>query len=156
MQVIPDQITLNSNSMGTEIQIFEDFLEKLGQFVDFETGSLFLYDVESNALKEIIHKGDGIDFIGSVRFQMGKGLSAWVAQKGRSIYLPDIHRGSRHGQNPVRSYLSIPVEVNDRICAVLNLGHGVPNAFGEDTIKKITYWSREIIRKIYNRNYKIN
>lgn len=128
-----------------------EFMNKLCETVEYESGSLFLFD--NNSLHEVASKGDGIDFISSVSFPMGKGLSAWVAQKGKMIYLPDIHRGSRHGLNPVRSYLSLPLELNNRIIGVLNLGHVVPNAFSRRKMKKIQAMSQEIARKIYNRLY---
>lgn len=128
-------------------------MENLNQIVEFESGSLFLFEKESRTLKEVANKGDGLNFISAVHFPMGTGLSAWVAQKGKLIYLPDIHRGSRHGQNPVRSYLSMPLEINNKIVGVLNLGHVVPNAFDEKEIKQIESLSKEITRKIYNRIY---
>lgn len=140
-------------SEGDEQERFQEFMDELSRLVEFETGSLFLYDEESKTLKEIARKGDGLDFISSVRFPLGAGLSAWVAQRGRLIYLPDIHRGSRHGENPVRSFLSMPIEINSKIFGALNLGHGTPNAFREEQLKRIEGWSKETIRKIINRKY---
>ena len=120
----------------TWVQIFKNFMEELNQNVSFESGSLFIFETESQTLKEVTKKGDGIDFISSINFPMGNGLSAWVAQKGKIIYLPDIHRGSRHGLNPVRSYLSLPLEINNRIIGVLNLGHVIPNAFDDINLER--------------------
>ncbi|MFQ5705904.1 MAG: GAF domain-containing protein [bacterium] len=132
---------------------FHDFLNNLSRIIEFDAGSLFLYDTESEALKEVANKGEGIDFISSVHFPLGNGLSAWVAQKGKLIYLPDIHRGSRHGENPVRSYVSIPLEVNSKVLGVLNLGHGIPHAFSDEDIKRIECVGKEAIRRIVNRKY---
>lgn len=129
------------------------FMESLHNIVEYEDGSLFLLEKDAQSLTEVASRGDGIDFISSVGFPMGKGLSAWVAQKGKMIYLPDIHRGSRHGLNPIRSYLSLPLEVNNRIIGVLNLGHVVPNAFGRRRLKKIRQFCADITREIYNRTY---
>ena len=135
------------------IGMFQAFLEKLHEEVEFESGSLFLLETDTQALKEVAVKGDGIDFISSVHFPMGPGLSAWVAQKCKLIYLNDIHRGSRHGQNPVRSYLSMPLEMNTKVVGVLNLGHTVPNAFDDDKMATIVGMAKEITRKIYTRKY---
>jgi GAF domain-containing protein len=128
-------------------------MESLNQVVEFESGSLFLFEKNSRKLKEVASKGESIDFIRTIHFPRGTGLSAWVAQKGKVIYLPDIHRGSRHGLNPVRSYLSMPLVINNKIIGVLNLGHVVPNAFGAKEIKQIESLSKEVTRKLYNLIY---
>lgn len=132
---------------------FNTFYEELSKTVAFESGSLFVYELNSQSLTEVAKRGDGIDFISAINFPMGTGLSAWVAQKGKVIYLPDIHRGSRHGLNPVRSYLSMPLEMNNRMIGVLNLGHVMPNAFDEPKLSAISESCKEIARKIYNQTY---
>ena len=132
-------------------ELIRNYLEKLKQEADFESGSLFLIDPGSQRLKEVARVGDGIDFISAVKFPMGCGLSAWVAQKGKLIYLPDIHRGSRQGENPVRSYLSIPLEINNKVVGVLNLGHIEPYAF-EEKIEPIKSLCRELVAKLHNRS----
>lgn len=131
--------------------LIEKFLSKLQDEIEFEAGSLFLIDPETQCLKEVAKIGEGIDFINTVKFPMGCGLSAWVAQKGKLIYLPDIHRGSRHGESPVRCYISIPLEINNKIVGVLNLGHIKPHAFDEkiDIIKSLC---KEFLFKIFNRS----
>lgn len=129
------------------------FMTKLKEDADFESASLFVFDSDSDTLKEVAKAGDGIDFISSIAFPMGNGLSAWVAQKGKVIYLPDIHRGSRHGLNPIRAYLSIPLEVNNCTIGVLNLGHTVAHAFDEPVMQNIHSLCRDIARKIYNHRY---
>jgi GAF domain-containing protein len=145
---------LNDNAFDFLLQ---KFMEDLNKVVEFEAGSLFLIDTGTYALKEVANKGNGIDFINTVHFPLGTGLSAWVAQKGKLIYLPDIHRGSRHGENPVRSYLSMPLEINNKILGVLNLGHIIPYAFEGKDIEHIEAFTKEISRKIYNQLYlKIN
>jgi len=133
--------------------ILSSFVDELKKQADFEDGSLFLFDKDTEALDEVIKIGNGIDFISSVNFPMGSGLSAWVAQKGKIIYLSDIHRGSRHGLNPVRSYLSIPLEINNRPIGVLNLGHTIPSAFDGEVMEGIKGFCKEMTRKIYNLSY---
>lgn len=127
-------------------------MNDLKESVAYEASSLFVLDDHTQKLKEIIKRGEGIDFINSVHFSMGKGLSAWVAQKGQQIYLPDIHRGSRHGLNPIRSYLSIPLEINEKVVGVLNLGHTVPNAF-DTCLQTINTICQQAARKIYHHYY---
>ncbi|MFQ5769468.1 MAG: GAF domain-containing protein [bacterium] len=158
---LKSKVWIRKNSEGIEDVSFDfllqKFMEDLNKLVEFESGSLFLIDKMTYSLKEVASKGNGIDFINTVHFPLGTGLSAWVAQKGKLIYLPDIHRGSRHGENPVRSYLSMPLEINNKILGVLNLGHIIPHAFDGKEIEQIETYTKEITRKIYNHLYlKIN
>lgn len=148
-----DIIEIEDSRIDDSTLLFSKLMQQLNRELDFRAGSLFLVEKKTQSLKEIANWGDGIDFINQVHFPMGFGLSAWVAQKGKLIYLPDIHRGSRHGLNPVRSYLSMPLEMNNKVVGVLNLGHIVPNAFDGISKSKIESLVKEITRKLYNRTY---
>jgi len=137
-------------SMQNIEKVLTNFLNELNETIDYESGSVFVYDGETSSLKEASKIGDGIDFISSIHFPMGSGLSAWVAQRGQLIYLDDIHRGSRHGMKPIRSYLSMPLEFNDELVGVLNLSHIVPNAFNDDKMNTIKTMGKRIARTIHN------
>lgn len=142
-----------SQEKTPRLQFYKNFLDELNNAVEYDSGSLFVLQSKTHTLKEVAKRGDGIDFISSIDFPMGSGLSAWVAQKGKIIYLADIHRGSRHGLNPVRSYLSMPLENNNRIVGVLNLGHVIPNAFEREEMITISTLTKDLARKIYNHTY---
>lgn len=131
--------------------MLDEFLDELQESVDYEAGSVFLFDEKTNELKEISTQGDGIDFISSVKFPMGSGLSAWVAQRGQLIYLADIHRGSRHGMKPIRSYLSMPLEYDNELIGVLNLSHVIPNAFDEKKLMTIKKMGKKIAKTIHHK-----
>jgi len=130
--------------------MLNEFLDQLQESVDYEAGSVFLYDEKTNELKETGTQGEGIDFISSVKFPMGSGLSAWVAQRGQLIYLADIHRGSRHGMKPIRSYLSMPLEYDNELIGVLNLSHIIPNAFDEKKLKTIKKMGKKIAKTVHH------
>ena len=144
------KVSDNDKAINVE---FRKYMAELNRLLQFESATLFLVENETQTLKEIAHFGEGIDFINKVHFSMGCGLSAWVAQKGKRIYLADIHRGSRHGLNPIRSYLSMPLELNNKIIGVLNLGHLTPNAFDAVNLDPVEHMLKEIARKIYNITY---
>ena len=110
-------------------QGFKESLELLHQAVEFCGASLFVLDSEAGSLRCVAEHGEGASFIDRIQFRHGSGLAAWVAQRRRLVHLPNIHRGSRHGQAPIRSYLSMPIYFNDEVVGVLNLAHVVPNAF---------------------------
>lgn len=132
-------------------KVLTNFLSELNEAIEYESGSVFVYDGKTGSLQEASKLGDGIDFISSIRFPMGSGLSAWVAQRGQLVYLDDIHRGSRHGMKPIRSYLSMPLEFNHELVGVLNLSHIVPNAFDDEKLDTIKTMGKRIARTIHKR-----
>ncbi len=104
-------------------------LDLLAEQIEFESASLYVLVRRKRKLQKMCDLGGGVNFIDSVRFENGSGLSAWVAKKQKPIYLSDIHRGSRHGQAPIRSYLSMPIVADENVIGVLNLAHTKAAAF---------------------------
>lgn len=124
--------------------MFQAILERLKNTVDYQSASLFLMNRRKQQLISVAEQGDGINLIGAINFPMGFGLSAWIAQKKKLIHLPDIHKGTRHGHNPVRSFVAVPIMYNEEVIGVLNLAHIKPNAFGPAEVKKLQYLAQAI------------
>ena len=109
-------------------------LDRLGATVAFESATFFLIDDESGALQPVATRGAHVDLIPDVRFDLGSGLSSWVARTGRPVLLsdlkgearPDAPETPRHG-----SFVSVPMAVNRRSIGVLNAGSRLPGAFTE-------------------------
>jgi GAF domain-containing protein len=127
---------------------FQQPLERAQEIIDFQFATLLLSDPETNQLRVVAQKGDEANFIDSIHFPLGMGLSAWIAQKKRTIHLPDIHRGTRHSHHPVRSFLAIPIILGNEGIGVLSLGHVHPNAFGEKEIEALTAFLEKMAQRI--------
>lgn len=154
MRLLEDTFTLESSFDSPDTgnppkNEKNEILQELSRLVDFKWATIFMYEEGSGRLKIVAQIGDGIDFINRINFSMGKGLSAWVAQKKRLVHLPDIHRGTRHEHHPVRSFLSMPLILGNAVVGVLNLAHVVPNAFGCKELQVIENLKEEIVTKIY-------
>lgn len=106
---------------------FEDIIKTLGKLVDFRSASLFVLSGEAGDLKEICTVGKTVDLIDFVKFNMGSGISAWVAQKRRHIILNNL-RKSRGGTR-TRSFLSVPIVMAGEVTGVINLAHDEPDSF---------------------------
>jgi hypothetical protein len=111
------------------IHHFQESLTTLAQALGVQSASLYITDLRTGHLCCAAEYGNGINFMEVIRFGNGPGLAAWIALKRRMIYLPDIHRGSRHGYAPVRSYLATPIFLHDEVAGVLTLADIVPHAF---------------------------
>ena len=128
--------------------LYDDILAYVKSIVDFNSASLLLLTTKKNKLRTVAQYGDGCNFISSMRFKMGSGLSAWLAQRKRTICLSDIHRGARHGHNPIRSFLAVPIPYQDTVLGILNLAHILPNAFGNNEVETLQELMRTIAPRI--------
>ncbi len=131
--------------------------EALSSRVAFESASLFVFSKRTQSLHKLSEYGGGVNFINIVPFDYGPGLSGWVAKKQRPVYLSDIHRGSRHGHAPIRSYLSQPINNHDEVIGVINLAHTEPNAFERQQMAVIRSFIENLkpILEIYQRYHHV-
>ncbi|HUU28707.1 MAG TPA: GAF domain-containing protein [archaeon] len=117
---------------------YNSVLKLLEQLADFEFAALFIYDEQLMKLKLVASKGHAVDLIQPVSFDMGNGLSAWVAKQKRPILLSEIHRGKSMVKAPVRSFLSIPLLLADRLIGVLNFGHTTAGTFTRHNLQVLS------------------
>jgi len=105
--------------------VLERALARLAVAVPFESATFFLLDEITGELGAVAAHGGHVDLIPDVRFDLGTGLSSWVARTGRPVLLPEL-RGEvradapdvpRHG-----SFVSVPVVVQRATVGVLNAG----------------------------------
>ncbi len=75
-----------------------------------------------------------VELIDTIEFEMGTGISAWVAKKRDSILLPDVRKNIPGG---FRSFISSPLISEDKLIGVINIGHKKPNFFTENHLKFI-------------------
>lgn len=121
---------------------FEEILKRLGDLVDYRSASLFIVPRESEKLQEICTIGRTVELIDFVNFNMGSGISAWVAQKKRHIVLNNL-RKSRGGTH-TKSFLSVPIVFADEVTGVINLAHDEPDSFTKSDAEIIRIASSSI------------
>lgn len=117
---------------------YNSVLELLEELVDFEFAALFIYSDELKKLNLVVSKGHAVDLIQPVSFDMGNGLSAWVAKQKRPILLSELHRGKTSVKTLVRSFLSIPLLLGDKIIGVMNFGHTRAGFFTKHNLQVLT------------------
>ncbi len=108
-------------------------LEALRKSVGFENATFFLYDRATETLVPAATTGAHVDLIPEVQFDLGQGLSSWVARSRRPVLLAEL-RGDEDSETPGArpgSFLSVPLIVSRDLVGVLNVGHTRPGAFTE-------------------------
>ncbi len=106
---------------------FEEILKKLGKVVDYRSASLFTISKNDSKLEEISTIGRRVDLIDFVKFDLGTGISAWVAKQQRPIMLNNLRKTK--GGTHTRSFLSAPIVFVNETVGILNLAHDEPEAF---------------------------
>jgi diguanylate cyclase (GGDEF)-like protein len=108
-------------------------LDLLQRAVRFESATFFLYDRSSESLVPRATWGAHVDLIPEVQFDLGQGLSSWIARSRRPVLLSEL-RGDEDSEEPGMrpgSFLSVPLVVAQDLVGVLNVGHARPGAFTE-------------------------
>ena len=130
--------------------VYNNMLRFIKKTVDYDSASLLILSKNHTRFKTVAQHGDGCNLIKGMNFKMGIGLSAWLAQKNKVICLPNIHRGARHGHNPIRSYVAIPIKHNDAVIGILNLAHVAPDAYGPKEVKTLQNLAQSLAPQIHN------
>ncbi len=123
------EISTLVQSSPVEMNSFEEVLTKLGEIIDFRSASLYAFSKETGKLDEICTVGRRVDLIDFVNFEMGNGISAWVAKHGRPIVLNNLRKSK--GGTHTKSFLSVPIVFAKEIAGVINLAHDEPDSFSK-------------------------
>ncbi len=115
---------------------FEEMLNLIGKSVEFSHASLFLLDKKKNQMTEVASVGKKVDLIDFVKFEAGVGLSSWVAKEKRPIVLSNLHR--KRGGEKIRSFLAMPLILEDEVFGVMNLCHVMAHAFEASDVEFLT------------------
>jgi GAF domain-containing protein len=104
----------------------------LRRLVPYEHATLYRHDTQNGRLVCRDRVGDReINLIDVVRFDLGFGLSAWIAKQRRPIVIPNLRRRTGLPHHDLRSYIGLPLVAGDELVGVLNFGHGMPDAFAQ-------------------------
>ncbi|MBW3660848.1 MAG: sensor domain-containing diguanylate cyclase [Gemmatimonadetes bacterium] len=129
-------------ALAQEMALLEDerevhrvVLQVARRVLDFSNCAILLIDDQANELVMVAERGYPEETRG-IRLPVGagKGISAWVAEHGERLYVPDIREDDRYvpGVEEARSELAVPIKVLDRTIGVLNVESSEVDGFDED------------------------
>lgn len=106
---------------------YKRFLDTVHRVIGFDHGTLYVTEWGSGRLVPVAVRGNRIELADRVRFARGRGLSAWVAQEGRPVVIPDPQ--ARPDRSPfqdggLRAFLAFPLVQNGTVAGVLALARG--------------------------------
>ena len=124
---------ISSNTEGETK--FNEIFKLLSRLVPFESASLFVFSGDSNELIKVGDYGGGVDLARNFSFGKGMGLSSYVAEEKRTILLSNLHDGPRFIHGSLKSFLSVPMVVEDNLVGVINFGHFEPEIFNQTHVE---------------------
>jgi diguanylate cyclase (GGDEF)-like protein len=124
-------------------KLLQAILDMSAELLKAEQGSLMLIDYETDALLLEAKKGiiDGV--AEKLRINWGEGIAGKVAQSGEPILVENLENDPRILQMnrrhyKTRSFVSIPLKIDDRIIGVLNLSDkSTGEVFNKEDLKLI-------------------
>jgi diguanylate cyclase (GGDEF)-like protein len=133
---------LVQSAMGEE-ELYKAVVGMVGKVVPFENCTVFVYDPAERKLIARATSGRVVNLIDHIPFEHGSGISGWVAQKRKQLFVADLTRepGLLNVElipPRIRSFVSVPMVVQDHVIAVLNVSHSQPNAFSQDDVRVLS------------------
>ncbi len=124
---ILSEISSTVQKSAASLELAEDILKLLGQIIDFRSASIYMFAGQTEKLEEVCNIGRRSDLIDFVQFEMGSGVSAWVAKHKRPIILNNLRKSK--GGTHTRSFLSVPIIFGKETRGVINLSHDQPDSY---------------------------
>jgi diguanylate cyclase (GGDEF)-like protein len=123
-------ITKSIVSILDKERLLNTLLDKSLQLINAEQGSLMILDNETSELVVEARRSADDMVQEHMRFKKDEGISGMVLEKGGSILVEDIEKDPRirkvnRPRYRTKSFLSVPIKIEDRLAGVLNLSDKV-------------------------------
>ncbi len=123
--------------------LLQTILDKSADLLRAEQGSLMLLDHETDDLLVEAKKGNIDRVMEKLRINRGEGIAGRVAEFGEAILVENLENDPRVKKKnrqhyKTRSFVSVPLKIDDRIIGVLNLSDKTTGeVFNEEDLKLI-------------------
>jgi len=125
-------------------KVFTNVLELTRQIIPFQKSTLYLYDSRTDELELVTTLGGAINLADLFSLGKGKGLSGWTAEAKRPIILGNLHPNAMEDEEIIRSFLSVPLLLNESLVGVLNCGHYERHAYQEEDLMNLQIIASQI------------
>ncbi len=118
---------------------YERFLDLVHRVIPFAHGTLYVADWTTGRLFPVAVRGNRVELADRIRFARGRGLSAWVAQEGRAVVIPDpAARQERtvFADETLRAFLAFPLVQQGVVSGVVALTR-TDSTFAEDEFDRL-------------------
>jgi len=114
-------------------KFFNQVFNIISTIVEYDFLSIYLYNEEDNKIELVSKRGSEIDLIKLIKFELGNGLSAWVAKDKNVVNLKNINNKTADG-TVMHSFCSFPLLHENQLIGVMNMGSKIENAFSDEIV----------------------
>jgi len=143
------KLAIELNGSKTIAMAVEKFAQYIAQ--QFEASRLTISLCKPNADFAVIRKviGQKDEFGENTEFPLDEGLTGWVISKKKPYVIEDLEKGEyfipRYSKNEktnfgFRSFLGIPIAIQDKVFGALTLEHLLPNKYTTQILDEIKEW----------------
>lgn len=135
---------------------YQHFFTLLKEIVHFQNASIFFYNQHSKQLELVAFSGEVVDLIQSVEFDLGSGLSAWLAKEQKFLLLNNIDKKEDTlNEKHIKSFLCIPLILDEKLFGIINFSHHKSNAFSKESLPYMKV-AAPFIAAMLSQNHYIN
>lgn len=118
-------------------RLFELIIDKGMELTKASTGSLLLFDGQTNLLNIKTARGVPEKTVKTLKISMEEGITGWVAKSKKIANVKDVLKDPRYIPTieEVRSELAVPMTYEDELLGVINVNHTDVAAFDEEDEK---------------------
>ncbi|MBM9579596.1 SpoIIE family protein phosphatase [Leptospira sp. 201903070] len=101
-------------------------LEKILEFLEARTGTIYLADHKSKTLRILAAKGIPKEAVHSIVVPFGEGIAGWVAQERKNLLIQNLEEDKRYNQDAkykfeANSLISSPLIYRDELLGVISV-----------------------------------
>jgi transcriptional regulator with GAF, ATPase, and Fis domain len=145
------KLAIDLNSSKTIAQALEKFARAMAH--QFEASRLTISLAKPNSNIAVIRKviGQGDEFGENAEFPLDEGLTGWVISKKKPYVIEDLEKGEyfipRYTKQEktnygFRSFLGVPLTLEDRVYGALTLEHNLPYKYNNASLDEIKNWAQ--------------
>lgn len=112
-------------------ELYQRILDLAGELVISTSRALFLHYDDNRPLREVAASGRKSDLIEFVPFELGTGLSAWVAKEKRPVKIARIGRRSHESSS---CFLAVPLLTADELVGVMTFANEEREFFSDEDV----------------------
>ncbi|NNJ12602.1 GAF domain-containing protein [Chloroflexales bacterium ZM16-3] len=133
------QLANACNAMIDQDRVLDFILEQLARFVSYDSSGVFLFHDEQYA-RLVAGHGYTFDLSQTIVLAAGPGSPAWLNHYDRrATYIPDVRQITDWQDVPdsamIRSWIGVPLIVNESVIGVLTIDKWTPSAFVEADVQ---------------------
>jgi len=147
-----DLSRLTQSAMDKE-QVYQKIVTQVVQALACDNCTLFLLEESEKDGAEWLEakatRGSVVNLLDHITFARGQGVAGWVASRGQLLHIADLTQeanllGIERMPLRVRSFVAMPLRVQDRAVGVLNVSHAQAYAFPPYEMQMIATLAEQI------------